>query len=278
MMLMSRAFTANAVTESNEVETIEVDDSGVVVSRPRIPIKVFRQALVDGVWIDMVLVPGGTFSMGSPHSKGHLDEEPQRIVHVRDFHLGQVTITQQQWHAVMKKAHPCRGKGPENPVDRVSWNDAQRFCEKLSKLSKLSYRLPSEAEWEYACRAGSSGDFSWGNMITTKLANYVGLHAYMNGPKGEYRHGPIRSKQFPPNRFGLYDMHGNLDAWCMDSWHENYTAAPLDFEPWIRGGTEEKVIRGGSWHDPPTLCRSAARLKLNPSEGEDFMRMRVALS
>ncbi len=105
----------------------------------------------------------------------------------------------------------------------------------------------------------------------------MGWHAYKNGPTGDYRHGPVTPGSFPPNAFGLYDMHGNLMEWCQDRWHEDYTGAPTGGEAWMRGGTEERVIRGGSWHDPPDLCRSASRLKLMPSEGEDFMGFRVAL-
>ena len=178
----------------------------------------------------------------------------------------------------MGKLHPCRGRGPDFPVDRVSWFDSQRFCEKLARLTGQPYRLPSEAEWEYACRAGSVTDFAFGEMITTDLANYVGLRAYRDGPIGIYRHGPIPPGSFPPNRFGLFDMHGNLDEWCLDTWHRDYGGAPLDAEAWIRGGTQERVIRGGSWHDPPDLCRSSSRLKLNPADGEDFMGIRVALA
>lgn len=273
-----RAGASPIQAETEIFETVEVDDAGSIRSKEQVRIGLFRQALPDGLFLDMALIPAGTFLMGSPHVKGHRDEEPQHFVNVGAFYLSQTTVTQAQWKAVMKRLHPCRGQGPGSPVDRVSWFDAQKFCERLSGLSGRDYRLPSEAEWEYACRAGTSTDFSCGNMITTDLANYVGLHAYQDGPTGIYRHGPIPAKRFPPNRFGLFDMHGNLDEWCADTWHEDYTGAPLNGEPWIRGGTQERVIRGGSWHDPPGLCRSSARLKLSPSEGEDFMGLRVALS
>jgi len=273
-----RTVTTPIQTETVTLETVDVDESGSACTRSQLSVSVFHQPLPDGLTLDMVLVPGGTFCMGSQHAKGHRDEEPQHFVHLRPFFLSQTTVTQRQWKAVMKNLHPCRGKGPDFPADRVSWFAAQRFCQKLTKLTGSDYRLPSEAEWEYACRAGTLSDFAFGNMITTDFANYVGLHSYQGGPKGVYRHGPIEPKSFPPNKLGLFDMHGNLDEWCSDTWHQDYLGAPLDGQAWIRGGTEERVIRGGSWHDPPVLCRSASRLKLNPSDGEDFTGIRVALS
>jgi formylglycine-generating enzyme required for sulfatase activity len=227
MLLKSQAVPAYLQTTSESLETVEVDDAGVIEGRARITVTVLRQPLPEDSFLDMVMLPAGTFSMGSPHAEGHRDEEPQHIVHIGAFCLSQTTITQKQWKAVMKKLHPCRGKSIEHPVDRVSWNDAQRFCAKVCKLSGQDYRLPSEAEWEYACRAGTITDFAYGNMITTDLANYVGLHTYQDGPVGIYRHGPVPSKSFPPNAFGLFDMHGNLDEWCADTWHEDYVDAQI---------------------------------------------------
>jgi formylglycine-generating enzyme required for sulfatase activity len=263
---------------TQELETVRVNADGSIAARWQVNVKVLQQALPDGLFLDLVSIPAGTFSMGSPHSQGHRDEEPQHLVRIDAFVLSQTTITQRQWKSVMGKVPPCRGKSLDHSVDRVSWFEAQRFCQRLSKLTGRSYRLPSEAEWEYACRAGSSSDFAFGEMITTELANYVGLYPYQEGPVGTYRHGPVPPKGFPPNGLGLYDMHGNLDEWCSDTWHEDYVGAPLTSAPWTRGGSDERVIRGGSWHDPPVLCRSAARLKLSPSEGEDFVGVRVALA
>ena len=260
------------------LETVRVNDTGVEDTRRSVSVKLFRERLPDGSFISMVSVPAGTFAMGSAHHKGHRDEEPLHYVKVGSFFLSQTTVTQSQWKAVMKRLPPCRGKGLDFPVDRVSWFDANAFCERLSKTARKPYRLPSEAEWEYACRADSNTDFAFGNMMTTDYANYVGVHRYLDGPTGVYRHGPIPSGSFPPNSFGLYDMHGNLWEWCADTWHEDYVGASLNAEPWVRGGTEERVLRGGSWHDPPDLCRSSSRLKLKPTEGEDFVGVRIALS
>jgi formylglycine-generating enzyme required for sulfatase activity len=282
MRLFKRRSIAPAKTNDAIItvglDTVLVNDGGLIESREQISLMLFRQQVSDGSSIEMVMLPDGTYAMGSAHREGHPDEEPLHYVRVRKFFLSQTTITQRQWKAVMKNLPPCRGKGLDLPVDRISWLDAQAFCERLSRIAGREYRLPSEAEWEYACRAGSLMDFSFGNMITPDLANYVGWHSYKGGPKGSYRHGPIQAKTFPPNRFGLYDMHGNLSEWCLDTWHDDYNGAPLDGEAWIRGGTDERVIRGGSWHDPPDLCRCSSRLKLEPTEAEDFVGIRIALS
>jgi formylglycine-generating enzyme required for sulfatase activity len=163
-------------------------------------------------------------------------------------------------------------------VDRVSWYDAREFCERLSERTGRVYRLPSEAEWEYACRARTTTPFYFGETITTDLANYVGEHIYRSEPKGIYRHETTEVGSFPPNAFGLYDMHGNVWEWCADAWHDNYVGAPADGSVWESRSGSQRVLRGGCWHDPPGLCRSAARLKHVPHEGEDFFGFRVALA
>jgi formylglycine-generating enzyme required for sulfatase activity len=146
---------------------------------------------------------------------------------------------------------------------------------RLSKKAGRTYRLPSEAEWEYACRAGTAGAFCFGPTLTTDLANYVGEHTFGLEPKGLYRHETTSVGSFPANAFGVYDMHGNVWEWCADAWHEDYSDAPADGSAWKRGGASQRVLRGGGWHDPPDLCRSAARLKFEPSDAEDFVGFRV---
>ena len=265
-------------SQSTEINTVYVDSTGAISSKAFVKIETLLQDLPRGESLTLVRLPQGTFTMGSPRLKGEPDEMPAHLVRVPEFYLSQCTITQRQWKAVMRTVPPCRGKGPELPVDRVSFDAAEAFCQTLSKATGRPFRLPTEAEWEYACRAGNQTAFSFGDMISTEVANYVGWHAYEGGPKGEYRHGPIRGGTFFPNAYGLYDMHGNLWEWCEDRWHSDYVGAPLNGQAWSRGGTGERVLRGGSWHDPPNLCRSAARLKLMPTEGEDFVGIRVALS
>ena len=168
----------------------------------------------------------------------------------------------------------------QRPVQKVNWCQAVEFCERLSKLTGRNYRLPSEAEWEYACRAGTTTPFYFGETITPKLANYYSNYTYGDGPIGEYRNQTTPVGQFPPNAFGLYDMHGNVWEWCADEWHSNYQNddmhgnvwewwddewhsnyqnAPTDGSIWLNGNKYQSPLRGGSWADFPVNCRSAIR-------------------
>lgn len=131
--------------------------------------------------------------------------------------------------------NPSRFKGEKRPVERVSWKDAVEFCQKLSALTGETYRLPSEAEWEYACRAGTTTPFYFGKTITSDLVNYDGNYPYGSGPKGTYRKETTEVGQFPPNAFGLYDMHGNVQEWCADTYHDSYQGAPTDGSVWEKG-------------------------------------------
>ena len=143
----------------------------------------------------------------------------------------------------------------------MSWHDAVEFCARLSKLRGREYRLPSEAEWEYACRAGKRTPFYFGETITGELANYNASYTYADEPKGQYRVETTPVGQFPPNAFGLYDMHGNVWEWCADTWHDNYEGAPSDGSAWLGSDNDYQVLRGGSWNDIPNSCRSARRLR-----------------
>lgn len=264
--------------QAYEFEVPTVDDRGQIVKRQAHSAQQFVEALGEGIVLEMVAVPGGTFLMGSRAGHGYEDEYPAHSVRVPPFFLGKYPLTQVQWQAVMGRLPPCRGQGPRRPVDRVSWHDAIQFCARLSQHTGRAYRLPSEAEWEYACRAGTTTPFYCGPTITTDLANYVGAHTYLAEPEGVYRHETTEGGRFPPNAFGLYDMHGNVWEWCADDWHDGYTGAPTDGSAWVRQDAAHRVMRGGSWHDPPRLCRCAARLKQAPNEGEDFFGFRVALT
>jgi formylglycine-generating enzyme required for sulfatase activity len=164
------------------------------------------------------------------------------------------------------KTEPSYFKGPDKdidrwnrPVEQVNWFEAVEFCKRLSKLTGRNYRLPSEAEWEYACRAGTTTPFYFGETVTTELVNYDGNDTYGNGPKGEYRGQTIPVGQFPANAFGLYDMHGNVREWCADELHENYAGAPTDGSVWLNGNKDISPLRGGSWANNPYYCRSAIR-------------------
>jgi formylglycine-generating enzyme required for sulfatase activity len=264
--------------EAFEFEAVTVDGSGEIVERRNHRARQCIERLDGSIPLEMVAIPGGTFMMGSRAGGGYDDERPQHSVNVSPFLLAKYPVTQEQWEAVMGWAPPYRCKGARRPADRISWEDAQAFCERLSQRTGRGYRLPSEAEWEYACRAGTTTPFYFGETITTNLANYVGEHVYRSEPKGVYRHETTEVGSFPPNAFGLYDMHGTVWEWCADAWHSNYVGAPADGGVWESEIASMRVLRGGCWHDPPGLCRSAARLKHLRREGEDYFGFRVALT
>ncbi len=268
--------TTKQLEREFEFEVLTVDKQGAVTARRTCRARQRTEDLGNGVVLDMVAVPGGIFMMGSPEYLGYEDEHPPHSVMVAPFFMGKYPVTQAQWQAVMGQLPPCRCKGARLPVDRVAWHDARSFCERLSERTGCVYRLPSEAEWEYACRAGTRTPFYFGETLTTDLANYVGEHIYLAEPKGIYRHTSTEPASFPPNAFGLYDMHGNIWEWCADAWHDTYAGAPADGKAWEFKGTAQRVMRGGSWHEPPGNCRSAVRLKADPADKEDLYGFRVA--
>ncbi|WP_008308339.1 SUMF1/EgtB/PvdO family nonheme iron enzyme [Leptolyngbya sp. PCC 6406] len=240
----------------------------VLTSREQHRAEYRRETLPGEVPLDLVKIPPGEFWMGSPDGEGYGDEKPRHRVQVPGFWLGKYAITQAQWRAVAGlpkvktdlKPDPAHVKGNNCPVERVSWYDAVEFCDRLTRHSGHDYRLPSEAEWEYACRAGTETPFHCGDTITPDLANYDGNYPYGNGPKGTYRQKTLDVGSFPPNAFGLYDMHGNVWEWCQDPWHGSYEGAPTDGSAWLSSNeNENRLLRGGSWYDDPRYCRSANR-------------------
>jgi formylglycine-generating enzyme required for sulfatase activity len=261
-----------------EFEVVIVNSLGEITERQTHTARQFIENLDGGVSLEMVVIPGGTFLMGSRAGYGYEDERPQHSVRVSSFLMGKYPVTQEQWETVMGWIPPYRCQGARRPVDRVSWDNAREFCERLSERTGHRYRLPGEAEWEYACRARTTTPFYFGETITTDLANYVGEYIYRSEPKGIYRHETTEVGSFPPNALGLYDMHGNVWEWCADAWRDNYVGAPANGSVWESGAGSQRVLRGGCWHDTPGLCRSAARLKHIPHEGEDFFGFRVALT
>jgi formylglycine-generating enzyme required for sulfatase activity len=264
---------------TQQFETPTVDRQGNTVSLTKSSAKMLIEPLEKLVTLEMAFIPSGIFKMGSPGRQGYDDEHPQHIVSMAHFWIGKQPITQAQWQAVITKLPPCRFKGANLPVDNVSWDDAHLFCSRLSRKTGRAYRMPAEAEWEYACRAGSASAFHFGETLTTDLANYVGEHIFLSEPKGIYRHTTTEAGCFPPNAFGLYDMHGNLWEWCADAWHDDYQGAPFDGSAWNTGDKKApRVLRGGCWHEIPGNCRSAMRLRADAGDREDFFGLRVALS
>jgi formylglycine-generating enzyme required for sulfatase activity len=252
-----------------------VDAQGKVIEQRAGRAECLVVTLAPGVTLEMLAVPGGAFRMGSLHGQGYPDEEPQHYVQVEPFWMSKAPVTQRQWSALMG-AHRGRFSGPELPVETISWDAASSFCQKLSKKSGRRCRLPSEAQWEYACRAGSNTLFACGPTLSTDLANYNGEFSFHGSPRGVYRHVTTPAGSFPPNAFGLEDLHGNLWEWCADAWHDDYSGAPLDGSPWEGGPkTEYRAARGGCWHDIPEVCRSAARIQVRASEGDEMTGFRV---
>jgi len=240
-----------------EFETVFVDSRGNQIKKQNCKAhqKIERVKNVD---FTMVYIPNGEFMMGSPEGEGDSDERPQHRVKIKPFYMSKYPVTQAQWQTVMGN-NPSNFKGANRPVEKVSWNDAMTFCKKLSEMTGKSYRLPSEAEWEYACRAGTTTPFHFGETLSTDLANYDGNYTYANESKGKYRNETTEVGSFPPNGFGLYDMHGNVWEWCADEWHGNYNGAPNDGSVWENNSNKNRVLRGGSWYDVPDDARSAAR-------------------
>ncbi|MBE9227331.1 formylglycine-generating enzyme family protein [Phormidium sp. LEGE 05292] len=257
-----------------ETATISVvkkgEDIAYEIKRGRKQAEFFAEDLGNGVILEMVAIPGGTFLMGSSTDEPESSdgEEPQHSVTIKPFLMGKFLVTQAQWQTVAGfpkvkidlNPDPSHFKGANRPVEQVSWYEAVEFCERLSQKTGRNYRLPSEAEWEYACRAGTTTPFHFGETITTDLANYDGNFVYASGSQGIYREQTTEVGSFPANAFGLYDMHGNVWEWCADHWHENYDGAPNDGSIWLSSDeTSSRRLRGGSWYSFPDFCRSACR-------------------
>jgi formylglycine-generating enzyme required for sulfatase activity len=249
-----------------EFETPTLNEKGEVIARTHHTAEQFTEDLGNGINLELLLIPAGVFQMGSLRHAGNPDEQPQHLVSIKSFMMGKT---------IMGKLPPCRFKGDKLPVERVSWEDAQKFCQRLSKKTGRSYQLPSETQWEYACRAGTATPFSFGETLTVEVANFNGEHTFRDEPRGFYFHSTSEGGKFPPNAFGLHDMHGNLWEWCADNWLEDYTSSPRDGSSYQNKDSHDRVARGGSWHEPPELCRSAARLRVSQSDADEFMGFRV---
>jgi len=258
-----------------EFETPLLDERGEIVARTRHTTEQFTEDLRNDIHLDMLVIPSGMFQMGSPKNQGSTDEHPQHFVTIKSFMMGKFLVTQGQWKAVIGKLPPCRFKGDKLPVERVSWNDAQKFCQQLSKRTGRNYHLPSETQWEYACRAGTRTPFSFGKTLTSDFANFNSEHTFREEPRGFYFHSTSEGGKFPPNAFGLCDMHGNLWEWCADNWLDDYSSSPRDGSSYQNKDSRYRAARGGSWHEPAALCRSAVRLRVMQSDAEEFIGFRV---
>ncbi|MBL1209004.1 formylglycine-generating enzyme family protein [Geminocystis sp. GBBB08] len=232
--------------------------------------------------LDMVSIPEGKFIMGTPDiEQGRsIDETPEHEVSIAKFFVSKYPITQSQYLAIMNE-NPSFFVGENKPVENVSWFSAQNFCAKLSQLTGKKFRLLSEAEWEYACRANTNTPFYFGRTITPELANYKASFGYGDGGGGKWRQETTEVGIFSANNFGLYDLHGNVWEWCEDHWHENYDQAPKDGSAWLETGENldedsPRVIRGGSWDDTAYYCRAGVRLWTLPQFKGKLIGFRVA--
>jgi formylglycine-generating enzyme required for sulfatase activity len=246
--------------------------------------------LADDIDLEFVLVPAGEFLMGSPHAEENPSETPQRLVRIpRPFYIGRFPVTQGQWTAVMGR-NPSRHRGdPRLPVDQASWFDAQEFCQRLCQRHGRAFRLPSEAEWEYACRAGTTTRYAFGDTLTPTQANFT-PYAVRFGPPPTGEDKLVREMElaaeaeestggrdakptpvgsYPPNAWGVCDMHGNVDEWCEDVWHPNYDGAPVDGRAWLDREEKEpfRVVRGGWASATEFVCTSSARRQLRADAG-----------
>lgn len=254
-----------------KMDTVEkpkpVLDEAVVAQKEfsqtsRLPLRI-----ANGIGMRLVLIPVGEFMMGSPQSGGSVPpwERPQHKVQIsKPFYLGACEVTQVEYEKVMGR-NPSYFKGPGNPVEQASWSDAVAFCKRLSAEEGKTYRLPTEAEWEYACRAGTTTRYSFGDDMAS-LEQYGWYRSNKTYPVGMRR----------PNAWGLYDMHGNVGEWCVDRWDENfYAISPADDPRGPETGSL-RVIRGGSWKDEVGGCRAASRSGFVPVGRLQHVGFRVA--
>jgi formylglycine-generating enzyme required for sulfatase activity/uncharacterized caspase-like protein len=281
-----------------------VDEKGRLKPPQHGTAAVFTEDLGSGNSLEMVAIPAGSFTMGSPADEPERlpNESPQHRVDLAAFFISAAPITQAQWLAV-PMAHPARMQhdlnpypsffhGNDLPVESISWNQAEEYCHRLSAITGRDYRLASEAEWEYACRAGTTDPFNVGPTISTDLANYCGVGgavcgdsdgysvasdqyngvrylsgAYGQGPTGIFRGTTTRAGTFPRNRFGLYHMHGNVWEFCLDIATQSYEDAPQDGSAYLVGTAGSfRILRGGSWSHNPAICRSAGRDSIAPDD------------
>jgi formylglycine-generating enzyme required for sulfatase activity len=236
-----------------------------------------EKEIENSIGMFLVRIEPGKFMRGSPVTEK--DREPCEDAFeaeiTRSYYLGKFEVMQSQYNLIMG-SNPSAFKGENLPVDSVSWDDAKEFCVKLSSKEGRLYTLPTEAEWEYGCRAGSKTVFSVGNTISAALANYNGNFAYAEGVQGKFRRKTVEVGSFVANAWGLHDMHGNVAEWCEDYYDKNYFNSRVrDPDGPVIG--EFRCVRGGSWSSAPAACRSASRFSEKANVRSDTIGFRVVL-
>ena len=260
-------------------EEFDVEAAEGPVAPPQPSITDLHQGMVvqlaDGVSLEMRNIPAGTYEMGAPADEAASDddERPQHEVDVTAFSIGTYPITQAQWRVVAGwpeieeelSPSPSGFAGDSRPVEMITFLQAQEFCDRLSQHTGRAFRLPSEAEWEYACRSGTKTPFHFGEELTPETSNFLETH-----------HETTEVGKYPANGYGLYDMHGNVWEWCTDVWHNSYDGAPTTSVPWLEDGFDEaRVLRGGSWDSEANCCRSAYRIGCKYDGCDYFIGFRV---
>ncbi|WP_309740686.1 formylglycine-generating enzyme family protein [Chamaesiphon sp. OTE_20_metabat_361] len=257
-------------------ETVSLDRNGEIIDRQPRSAQCLIESLGGSLTLELVLIPSGTFMMGD--ARHHQDEQPIHPVAIPSFYMGKYPITQAQYRSVMDGSN--LETALDYPIENISWHDAREFCTKLSQKTVREYTLPSEAQWEYACRAGTDTAFYFGDIITPELVNYNGNYPYNGAPVGENRGEATPVGIFPPNAFGLYDMHGSVWEWCLDGYQASYQGAPTDGTAWVADRSDaniKRVMRGGSWDYVARGCRSAVRCSLAPEIRIGGCGLRVVL-
>lgn len=267
------------------LDTESISDSGEIYDRRIVNVKRFVEIIEGEVEIVMIKVPGGAFEMGDDnwsHTK------PIRTVSVNDFYIGMLPVTQMQWIAISRlpaidldlSQNPSYFRGYDLPADSIGWSEAVEFCKRLSEYTQRNYRLLSEAEWEYAARAGSKKSYAFGDILNPFLANYTFANEATENSRFEIVNKTIPAGSLKASAYGLYDMHGNVWEWCADVWHKNYTGAPENGQAWTEDGENGKrVLRGGAWCNWADLCRSSERIaeKENKDGKLFYIGFRIAL-
>ena len=267
-----------------EFETIYLDKQGRIAKRSSLFAESLVTKLTPDTSLEMVRIPAGNFLMGASFEKAkhRQNETPAHSVNIESFLLGKFTVTQAQWLAIMSDLPlmPTEFRSENLPVVNVWLEKAFEFCARLSKMTGLSFRLPSEAEWEYACRAGTTTPFHFGQAISTEFANYNANHLDRGLNLDEFRQNTTPAGFFKvANNFGLFDMHGNVWEWCSDIWHADYNGAPTDGSSWVNNGDQSYCVqRGGSWCDRANACRSAFRVGDIAHNSDNVVGLRICLT
>ena len=290
--LASLPIPQNRVTEMVNSPELSLKQVNVKTVEERQKITASQPLNIDlgnGVTLELVKVPAGKFKMGSDE---HASEKPIHEVQLKEFLIAKYAVTNAQWQAVMKaKGSANKDKkfqGNLQPVVGVSWHEARAFCQNLLKQTGREVRLPTEAEWEYACHAGTTIPFAFGKTVTPDQVNYNGNHPYGDAPKGKHREVTVNVDSFQPNAWGIYQMHGNVWEWCLDEWHNSYADKPENLkkqgnQAWGDLNVDDNdncshLLRGGSWSSGAFMCRSANRIRNDAGSRSIYIGFRVVVS